>query len=403
MISERPQPDPIDCLLFGHLDDWVVLRWRDGPVRPPKGVPYGTHLATHLHCQHGGEIRGLNLCWLVESSPGQFYRVGEFQHGIDATWFFCYATIRKYELIAIDKDQVLALGLPDINLGNNLPADIRELRRRRDLDQYRHPGYPDDLCTGYGNELSLTIKRPLSGEQLWVRVKRVVSPTEFESELLNTPTLSEGAAGEIVTTRLLTEGATSTLISFPRNANVDSSPSGLKINDMTAAVLLYELDSAASMPRSFFGERILVELLHLSDGWYGKTASISRFAQNALPVGSVVGGPIVDGHFVISVRREGDQEFPVKVEQMVKGKMVFALMVSPRDNPKILQSANLFCPNSKCVNVCSLTYSQVDEGLNSAVASAPAGATTAKLHWKCNLCGAEMMVGRETFDALYRM
>jgi len=176
-----------------------------------------------------------------------------------------------------------------------------------------------------------------------------------------------------------------------------------KVNEIVAAVLLAELDTSASMPRSFFAERILVELLHLSGGWYGITASISRFCPHTLPIGTEVVGPIVDGHCVISVRLDGDNEVPVKPEQIAKGG-TFAVMFSPRGQPGTLQSANPFCPNPSCVNVCSLTYSKVDQALREMIVSTRSPPTVSpKAQWACNLCGATMLVDRSSFDALYKM
>lgn len=77
-------------------------------------------------------------------------------------------------------------------------------------------------------------------------------------------------------------------------------------DSLTTAILLHEIDTAENMPRSFFGERILVNLLHESDGWYGKTCSISRFSPQTLPVGTEVVGPRVSGHFIINAIRKED-------------------------------------------------------------------------------------------------
>jgi hypothetical protein len=175
-----------------------------------------------------------------------------------------------------------------------------------------------------------------------------------------------------------------------------------QVGDLTAAILLYELDAAEAMPRSFFGERVLVQLLHLSDGWYGKTAGISRFCPRSLPIGTEVVGPKVNGHYVISVRLDGDSKVQVRAEGMGKGGS-FALMFCPREDPGALQSANPFCPNPLCVNVCSLTYSQVDRSLKEMAVNsrAPAGSQP-KIHWQCNVCGGTMLVDRQTFQSLYK-
>jgi hypothetical protein len=186
-------------------------------------------------------------------------------------------------------------------------------------------------------------------------------------------------------------------------ANVNQSMTSPKSGDLTTAVVLVELDAAPSMPRSFFAERVLVELLNLSEGWMGVTSSISRFCPQTLPVGTPVIGPIVNGHRIIDERVEENKALPVRVEQLAKCGPV-AVMTCPREDSRLLQSANPFCPNTICVNVCSFTYSKVDQALKEMImnARAPEGGMP-KIHWKCELCGATMLVDRETFSALYKM
>jgi len=176
-----------------------------------------------------------------------------------------------------------------------------------------------------------------------------------------------------------------------------------KPGDLTTAIVLVELDAAPSMPRSFFAERVLVELLSSSEGWMGVTSSISRFCPKTLPVGIPVIGSIVNGHRIIGERVEEDRVFPVRSEQLAKGGPI-AIMTCPREDSRLLQSANPFCPNPICVNVCTFTYSQVDQALKEMImnARAPEGATP-KIHWTCELCGATMLVDRETFSALYKL
>lgn len=69
---------------------------------------------------------------------------------------------------------------------------------------------------------------------------------------------------------------------------------------LRTAVVLVEVNTDSAMPRCFFGERILVEVIYVSGGWFGKTAGLSRFCQRALTLGTEVAGPIVNGHYVIS-------------------------------------------------------------------------------------------------------
>lgn len=182
----------------------------------------------------------------------------------------------------------------------------------------------------------------------------------------------------------------------------ETTMTSLKAGDLTTAVLLAELNSALPMPRTFFAERILVQITHLSDGWLGKTTGISRFCPRSLPIGTEVVGPIVNGHHVINAKLCGDTAIQVEAEEVGKGG-TFALMVCPRDDPSFLQSANPFCPNPTCVNVCSLTYSKIDQALNDMTANLSMSNLHPKAHWQCNLCGATMLVDREAFSTLYKM
>lgn len=178
----------------------------------------------------------------------------------------------------------------------------------------------------------------------------------------------------------------------------------LNDGDLTTALILLELETTASAPRSFFAERILINILHQEGGWYGTTASISRFCPHTLPIGSEVVGPIVNGHHIISVRLLDDKEVPIEPNMPEKGSGVFAVMLCPDSDPELLQSANIFCPNPICVNVCSCTFSQIDKDFREIVASerVPPGAQP-KLHWTCNLCGTTMIVDRNSFDGLYKL
>lgn len=177
----------------------------------------------------------------------------------------------------------------------------------------------------------------------------------------------------------------------------------LKVGDLSTAVLLYELNVAPSMPRCFMAERILVQLLYLDSGWAGRTASISRLSPLTLPIGTEVVGPIVSGYYVIDAKIQGGASTKVAAEIIGKGG-AYAIMTCPRDDPSLLRSANPFCPNSKCVNVCSVTFSKLDLEFKKMMINlrAPAGFGP-KLHWQCNLCGATMLIDRQSFDSLYKI
>jgi len=171
---------------------------------------------------------------------------------------------------------------------------------------------------------------------------------------------------------------------------------------VTFAVLLAELNISPSMPRSFFGERILTRVTERSEGWRGRTLGRSQFCSRTLPPGTEVAGPIVHEHFVIETRRTGPTDVIVDIEEVAKNSC-FAIMISPRNDPSLLLSANPFCPNPSCMNVCSLTFTQFEHALTHGAARSPDPTADPHIIWECNLCHATMMVGIDTFNDLYKM
>ena len=206
MIAGSSSPDSTDILLFENLGAWLVLKWYDGPVRPPLGVPYGTHLATHIHCEPGHEIRGLNICWLVNSGSSHFYRACAPLQGIETTWLFVYSTLRKYDLVSLSANQVATLDLPLLDFSERISPGLQRLRARRDLDRFRHPGFPDDFAVVYGGDVDIGSAVTLHSEQVWVRVTDVVSDSQFKGRLLNQPIGHTGSEGDTVDVCLLSVG-----------------------------------------------------------------------------------------------------------------------------------------------------------------------------------------------------
>lgn len=168
------------------------------------------------------------------------------------------------------------------------------------------------------------------------------------------------------------------------------------------AVLLAELDAASSMPRSFFGERILARADHEAGGWRGRTLGTSQFCPRALPPGSEVAGPVISGHFVIETRRAGPTDVPIEIEGVPKPSC-FAIMISPRDNPNVLLSANPFCPNPSCMNVSSITFSEFERTVEPDAAQLSDPDVEPHVVWECNLCHSAMVVGPSTFNDLYKI
>lgn len=168
------------------------------------------------------------------------------------------------------------------------------------------------------------------------------------------------------------------------------------------SILLTEMNTSPSMPRSFFGERILTRVTHHSASWRGRTLSRSQFCPRTLPPGTEVAGPIVHEHFVIETRRAGPADVAVQVEEVPK-QSCFALMISPRNNPNFLLSANSFCPNPSCMNVSSLTFTQFEDMVARGAAQSSDPDVDPHVIWECNLCHATMMIGLDTFNDLYKL
>ena len=114
-----------------------------------------------------------------------------------------------------------------------------------------------------------------------------------------------------------------------------------------------------------------------------------------------VAGPIVREHYVIEMRRAGPADVAVQVEEVPK-QSCFAIMVSPRDNPNLLLSANPFCPNPSCMNVCSLTFTKFEDTV-ARLAPQSDPEVEPQVIWECNLCQATMKIGLDTFNDLYKM
>jgi hypothetical protein len=168
------------------------------------------------------------------------------------------------------------------------------------------------------------------------------------------------------------------------------------------ALLLSKVNTSESMPSGFFGERILTRVTLLSDGWRGRTLGKSQFCGRTLPPGTEVAGPVVNEHFVITLRRSGPTDVPIHVEEVPKNSC-FAIMVAPRNEPNLLLSANPFCPNPSCMNVCSLTFTQFENAVAQTAAQAADSSAEPHIVWECTLCHATMMVGTDTFNNLYKM
>jgi len=189
--------DPIDTIIHSNLERLVVLAWRGDLFLPPKRIPFGTHLATFLFCNQGEEIQAINVCWLVKSPDGRFFKSCDPGVGIEATWLFKLSTLKQFQITELAEPDTAALNLPAVESPIIAKVDdkIRRFRARRELDVFRHPGFPDDLIVEMRGKLirPSPIQDPAlnwGGEFVWFRVNRVIGQNQFWGELLNQPDFS---------------------------------------------------------------------------------------------------------------------------------------------------------------------------------------------------------------------
>jgi hypothetical protein len=202
MFADESHFDAIDERLHRNLERWVVLTWRNDLFLPPKDIPYGTHLATYLFCPPSGEIHGANVCWLVQSAPDYFHRACDLAQGIEAQWHFRYETLRKFQLTEITDAQIDALRLPRRFMDFPVDPTLRVFRSRREFDQFRHSGFPDEIHVAYGSKTEWQGTTVL-GEQVWVRVARQIDENVLEGTLLNQPVMYRGTKGGSVRVQVI--------------------------------------------------------------------------------------------------------------------------------------------------------------------------------------------------------
>jgi len=168
------------------------------------------------------------------------------------------------------------------------------------------------------------------------------------------------------------------------------------------ALLPYELTTVETMEyRSFFAERVLVEVEeHRSDAWTGTLVGASSFAPSLRP-GTQVGGPPVLTFLVCEWCVYGHQKTAIPVESVPKGS-IFGIFFGNKGRRLVkLQTANLFCSNPSCNFVFSPTHSQVKQMLADACRKQIAADTTPNLMFTCELCGASRVVDDSSFAGLF--
>ncbi len=219
MFATELKADSIDLLLFRNVGRWVALAWRNDLFAPPMGVPYGTHLASYILALPELEIRAINACWIVQTPSGLFLRACDPPQGIGpigTLWNFRYETLKKFPITELTEAQIDALRLHEIPTLEPTATNptIKTFRSLRHLDQFRHPGYPDDVSVAYGDHIHPP-EHPevtIPGEQLWVKVARLTDETSFTGTLLNQPQIYQGSKGDMVLVRYTATKGAETLV-----------------------------------------------------------------------------------------------------------------------------------------------------------------------------------------------
>jgi hypothetical protein len=206
MFAGETKIDKQDLYLHAKIGCWIAVEWNEGICRPPKDIPYGTHLATFVIGQYGSEIKGVNICWLYSENRSRFYRVGNIMEGIEGTWIFKYSTLKKFKLMDLDQSSIQVIGLPDLsdNLHKDVPGECFKIRPLSALNPFRHPGYPDDVQVTTCPDFKLPeSKIEFCGEQVWVRLNKMITDKHFAGTLLNNTAFTGWKEGEQVNVNLI--------------------------------------------------------------------------------------------------------------------------------------------------------------------------------------------------------
>ena len=201
------------CACTATLDDGLLLLGEAIFFFRPRACH--TELISHrlLYCSPGDQIYGLNVCWLVESPAGIFRRACDPFQGIGATWRFRYETLKQFSFCPLSDIQLDALRLPDIaaSFEASLDPSLRAFRAMQHLDQFRHPGYPDDVQAIYGGNMNIN-GMTIGGAWIWVRIQSVSDSDSFRGILLNQPVTHAGTKGDSVLVRYIATDSNSVLV-----------------------------------------------------------------------------------------------------------------------------------------------------------------------------------------------
>ena len=217
MFTVDTKLDEIDGRLHHSIGEWLALTWRNDLFLPPKGIPYGTHLASYVYCDPGDEIRCINACWMIESSAGVFRRTCKPLEGINTLWRFIYSTLKKFTFQPLTLLQLDSLAMPDIidmveKRSQPLSPSLQKFRRMAHLDKFRHPGFPDSVAVVCGQDVAIDDELTRSGEGLWVSIRDMLDDDTFLGILYNQPNFYKANKGDEIIVRHIVIGQESVLV-----------------------------------------------------------------------------------------------------------------------------------------------------------------------------------------------
>jgi len=201
---------PGDRDLLDQAGGMILVEWKEGLVKPPAGVAYGTHLVSLLVCPTGGEMKVMHLAWAYRDNSGNLYRTGQAFTGIDSLWFFKSETLHKFHYEPLSRSDFLFLQLDEIcmdfsaRLHPSQDEKVLQTRSVKELDLFRNQAFPDDVCAVIGQDQKIPdTEIELTGEQVWVRLKEFGPNETFAGELLNQPVNHPYKKGDKVYLRII--------------------------------------------------------------------------------------------------------------------------------------------------------------------------------------------------------
>jgi hypothetical protein len=215
-LNETFQPE--DRALLNQVGSLLLIRWRDGVVKPPAGSAFGTHLVSLLLCPTGNQFKTMQIAWVYKSPSGQIFRTGQPFDGMNSYWYFEDHTFKKFEFEPLQHSDSIFLELEELHAdlmaaySKTLDKRVLALRDCLELDPFRNHGFPDDVLVTLGPDQKIRESQlTILGEQVWVRLLDQDAEGIFLGELLNQPVRNPSNKGDRIHFRLIGEGSRSVL------------------------------------------------------------------------------------------------------------------------------------------------------------------------------------------------